>query len=84
LSLIDNARGWCSFYNSKLVNGGIRLKQNRITEKNLRWESDTGSYKEKWTKTTKIKNATAWVYRSIPVIKYFGLCMYSLPVKIRL
>uniref|UniRef100_A0A2S2P2K4 Polycystin domain-containing protein n=1 Tax=Schizaphis graminum TaxID=13262 RepID=A0A2S2P2K4_SCHGA len=69
----DNIRGWCSFYNSKLVNGGIRLKQNRITEKNSRWESDTGSYKEGWTKITNVEKVTAWIYKSIPVIKYFGL-----------
>ncbi|XP_025191851.1 LOW QUALITY PROTEIN: polycystic kidney disease and receptor for egg jelly-related protein [Melanaphis sacchari] len=69
----NNERGWCSFYNSKLVNGGIRIKQNRITEKNLRWETDTGSYEEGWIKITDIEKATAWIYRSVPVIKYFGL-----------
>jgi hypothetical protein len=57
------------------VNGGIRLKQNRITEKNSGWESDTGSYKEGWIKITNVEKVTAWIYRSIPVIKYFGLCM---------
>ncbi|VVC44104.1 Polycystin cation channel, PKD1/PKD2 [Cinara cedri] len=68
----NNRRGWYNLYNSKLINGGIRLLQNRITTVNT-LKIDVGNYKEGWKEISKMNNITAWMYRSIPVIKYFGL-----------
>lgn len=69
-------RGWSNHYNSKLINGGIRLKQNRIKADGIGWSSDMGNYDVGWIKTNELNNNSAWTYSSIPFTKYFGLCMY--------
>ncbi|VVC25135.1 Hypothetical protein CINCED_3A019578 [Cinara cedri] len=68
----DNKRGWYDLYNIKLINGGIRLLQNRIRTANT-WKIDAGNYKESRKEISKMNTITAWMYRRIPVIKYFGL-----------
>lgn len=40
------------------------------------WTNDMGNYDAGWIKASKLKENSAWIYRSIPITKYFGLCMY--------
>lgn len=72
----DNPRGWNNLYNSKIINGGIRLKQKRVRIDDVRWKIDTGYYNQGWIKTNVFEKKSAWVYRSEPVTKYFSLCTY--------
>lgn len=66
-----------SLYNSKLINGGIRLTQNRNRKSSDGWGKDEGVYTEEWIPATETNNQSAWTYRSIPVIKYFDICTYK-------
>lgn len=75
----DNLRGWNNLYNSKIINGGIRLKQKRVRIDDVGWKTDTGDYNEGWIKTNVFEHKSAWVYRSESVTKYFSLCMYYCP-----
>lgn len=70
-------RGWSNLYNSKLVNGGIRLLQNRIRQNDHAWTIDKGNYEQGWSKSDKTDEITAWTYIHIPLVKYFNLCEHN-------
>ncbi|XP_050527120.1 uncharacterized protein LOC126897503 [Daktulosphaira vitifoliae] len=47
------------------MNGGIRIRQNRIKEENNEWISDTSSYEQGWNKKTDNKNEkSSWHHQS--------------------
>lgn len=59
-------RGWYALYNSKILNGGIRIRQNRIKKEKLEWVSDTSSYGQGWRKKSNDENEkSSWHHQSI-------------------
>lgn len=72
------SRGYSNLYNSKIVSGGMRLRQNRVAlNEDGEWHTDVNNYTKGWKKIHGYKNIpTCWQFRSMPFRKYFGLCMY--------
>lgn len=56
---LDVKKGWIGLYNSRLIGGGIRLRQKRIENGIL----NNANYGPGWTEYIKVDNkSTPWMY----------------------
>lgn len=63
---LASERGWYSLYDNKVINGGLKLKQQRFRSLDGEFADnvDTESYKNRWVKTNPTKMKSAWNYWS--------------------
>lgn len=60
--ILDTRVGWFGLYSSRLIGGGVRLRQKRV---HLNGTDDNGIYGPGWSEYNTQTNNTSWMYSKL-------------------